>query len=134
MAYRYQGPQIAGLDVYVWPLPSDSPGQAAHDSLLQLEVERFKAALPLGLERGWYDDYRVAFANPHPVAAKNASVAGYLLAYSFRRGEQVSTSFFYIYALKGMYLKIRLTVPSDGWDTNPALDVPKALVRAVSGG
>jgi hypothetical protein len=31
-----------------------------------------------------------------------------------------------------MYMKIRLTVPGDGWDTNPALDVPAELVRAVA--
>jgi hypothetical protein len=133
MAYRYQGRQITGLDVYVWPLPTKSLGYTARDSLLQLEVEKFKATLPLGPERGWYDAYEIAFANPHPVALKDDSVEGYVVAYAFIRGSQQATSFFYIYALHGMYLKIRLTVPTDGWNTNPALDLPKAIVRAVAG-
>jgi len=132
MAYSYRGPKIAGCDIYVWPLPADRDMDAGRrDSLLQLEVAKFKEVVPLGIERGWYENYQIAFADPHPVATKSDSVPGYVVALVFARRGQRFTSFFYIYALQGMFIKIRLTVPADDWGSNPALDLPAALVRAL---
>jgi len=101
------------------------------DSLLQAEVAKFKEVVPLGLGRGWYDDYQIAFADPHNVAATGDSIPGYVVALVFARRAQRLASFFYIYAVHGMFVKIRLTVPADDWGSNPALDLPGALVRQL---
>jgi hypothetical protein len=133
MAYRYGGRGITGLDVYIWPLPiANTLDAARRDSLLKLEVAKFKQAVPVGVQRGWYDKYQIVFDDPHPVAVDGDSLPGYVVALVFVRRRQPFTSFFYIYAVQGMYLKIRLTVPGDGWNTNPALDVPAELVRAAA--
>jgi hypothetical protein len=132
MAYRYEGRRITGFDIYVWPLPGDSLDRAARDTLLQLEVAKFKEAAPVGLERGWYEDYSIAFDAPHPVALDGDSLPGYVVALVFARRGQRFASFFYIYAVQGMYLKIRLTVPGDDWGSNPALDLPATLVQTVA--
>jgi len=132
MAYHYQGRRITGLDVFVWPTPVSSSDSARRDSLLLLEVEKFKQTIPLGVQRGWYETYQIAFDAPHPVALASDSLRGYVVAFAFMRRREPFTSFFYIYAVHDMYLKIRLTVPGDNWNTNPALDVPAELVRAVA--
>jgi hypothetical protein len=133
MAYRYEGRGITGLDVYVWPLPIPRTLDATRrDSLLKLEVAKFKQAVPVGVQRGWYDEYRIAFDDRHPITVDGDSLPGYVVALVFVRRREPFTSIFYIYAVQGMYVKIRLTVPGDGWDTNPALDVPAELVRAVA--
>ena len=132
MAYRYEGRRITGFDIYVWPLPADSLDSTARDTLLQLEVAKFKEAAPVGLERGWYEDYKIVFDAPHPVALDGDSLPGYVVALVFARRGQRSASFFYIYAVQGMYLKIRLTVPGDDWGSNPALDLPATLVQSVA--
>ncbi len=131
MAYRYQGKHITGFDIYVWPLP-DSLDAMARDSLLKLEVAKFKEAAPIGLERGWYEDYKIVFDAPHPVPLGRDSLPGYVVALVFARGGQRFASFFYIYAIAGMYFKIRLTVPGDDWGSNPAMDLPAALVQRVA--
>jgi hypothetical protein len=132
MAYRYEGRLITGLDIYVWPLPADSLDSAARDTLLQLEVAKFKEVAAVGLERGWYEDYKIAFDAPHPVALDGDSLPGYVVALVFARRGQRFASFFYIYAVQGMYLKIRLTVPGDDWGSNPALDLPAIFVQSVA--
>jgi hypothetical protein len=133
MAYHYEGRRITGLDVYTWPLPiADSLYAARSDSLLKLEVAKFKEAVPVGAQQGWYDKYHIVFDDPHPVAVDGDSLPGYVVGLVFVRRREPFTSFFYIYAVQGMYVKIRLTVPGDGWNTNPALDVPAQLIRAVA--
>jgi hypothetical protein len=133
MAYRYQGKGITGLDEYVWPLEITSADSAQRDSLLVIQVESFKETIPLGVERGWYENFQVAFDAPHPVALASDSIRGYVVAFVFSRRREPFTSFFYIYAVQGMYLKIRLTVPGRDWNTNEALDLPAMLVRAAAG-
>jgi hypothetical protein len=132
MAYRYAGRRITGFDIYVWPLPAESLDAAARDTLLQIEVTKFKEAAPLGLERGWYDDYKIAFDAPHPIALDGDSLPGYVVALVFARRGQRFASFFYIYVVQGMYFKIRLTVPGDDWGSNPAMDLPATLVQRVT--
>lgn len=132
MAYRYQGKRITGFDIYVWPLPADSLDATVRDSLLRLEVANFKEAAPIGLERGWYEDYKIAFDAPHPVPVDRDSLPGYVVAMVFAREGQRFASFFYIYAIQGMYFKIRLTVPGDDWGSNPAMDLPATLVQRVA--
>ena len=134
MAYAYRGPKITGFDLYIWPLPAGEENAAHRDSLLQLEVAKFKEVAPLGIERGWYDNYEIVFADPHPVAMQTDSLPGYVVALVFTRRAASFTSFFYIYALQGMFIKIRLTIPADGWGSNPALDLPAELVRALATG
>ena len=94
MAYRYQGKHITGFDIYIWPLPADSLDVTARDSLLRLEVAKFKEAAPIGLERGWYEDYKIAFDAPHPVSLDRDSLPGYVVALVFARGGQRFASFF----------------------------------------
>ncbi len=132
MAYKYQGARITGCDVYIWPLPDTVIDRDRPDSLLQIEVAKFKEVVPLGVERGWYDRYQIAFADPHPVATKSDSVPGYVVALVFTQGSEQFTSFFYIYAVHGMFVKIRLTVPGKDWGSNPALDFPATLVQALA--
>jgi hypothetical protein len=132
MAYRYEGRGITGLDEYVWPLEIAPADSAQPDSLLQVEVGKFKQTIPLGVERGWYDNFQIAFDALHPVALASDSLPGYVVALVFMRRREPFTSFFYIYAVQGMYLKIRLTVPGKNWNTNPALDLPAELVRAAA--
>ena len=132
MAYRYQGKGITGLDEYVWPLEITSADSAQLDSLLVVQVESFKQTIPLGVERGWYESFQMAFDAPHPVAVASDSIRGYVVAFVFLRRREPFASFFYIYAVQGMYLKIRLTVPGKDWNTNEALDLPAMLVLAAA--
>jgi hypothetical protein len=95
-------------------------------------VEEFKEVAPIGIQRGWYDDYKIAFDAPHPVDLGHDSLPGYVVAMPFARGGHRFASFFYIYALRGMFVKIRLTVPAEGWQSNEALDLPAVLVRSLA--
>ncbi|SRR6266508_40135 len=132
MTYRYEGRGITGLDEYVWPLEISAADSAQRDSLLLVEIEKFKQTIPLGVERGWYETFQIAFDAPHPVALASDSLPGYVVAFVFMRRREPFTSFFYIYAVRGMYLKIRLTVPGKNWNTNRALDLPAVLVRTAA--
>ncbi len=132
MAYKYQGQRMVGLDIYVWPLPAQGADSQQRDGLLQTEVTKFKEVVPQGVQRGWYEDYRIAFTAPHPVPLDGDSLPGYAVALAFSRGGQRYASFFYIYAVQGMFLKIRLTVPAENWGSNPAMDLPAEVVRAVA--
>lgn len=133
IVYSYEGGRIEGLDLYSWPIPSPNQLDSGRwDSLLRREVAKFKDVLLLGQQRGLWDDYRIVFEDSHRVPLDTDTLPGYVVAFVFTRRSQPFASFFYIYALEGMFLKIRLTVPADGWNTNPALDVPGTLVQALA--
>lgn len=106
MVYSYEGGRIEALDLYTWPIPAlmqlDS---GRRDSLLQLEVAKFKDVLPLGQQRGLYDDYRIVFEDSHRVPLDTDTLPGYVVAFVFTRRSQPFASFFYIYALEGMFLQ-----------------------------
>jgi hypothetical protein len=107
---------------------------SGQDSALREEVTRFKAAVPVGVDSGWYDAYKVVFADPHPVKVDHRSIPGYAVAVVIRRGNETFASFFYIYALDGRFAKIRLTLPGEGWGANPAMEWPRLLIVALARG
>jgi len=123
--------RTSGLYLQVRPLPEGRSSKP--DSQLQVEIAGFKETLPLGVQRGWFDSYEVAFETPHPVAIAVAdTIRGYAVAVAIGRGGARYVTLFYVYPLQGMLVTIRLTVPAEGWASNPVLDVPVNMVRLMA--
>lgn len=129
LAFSYQGNNVTKLDVFVYALPPDDKSRSGIHKALMKEVESFKQSLPIGVSRGWYDEYRVAVDKEDPVQVGQQVVPGHAVAMVFVEGGSEYVSLFCIHALRGMFIKIRLTVPAGQWDLNPALDFPTRFVE-----
>ena len=131
--YMYQAPRTDNFDVYVWPLPDSvfgSPEEIRRH--IAIQVSRYRETLPEGVLRNRYDDYRVAFDTTHPVTVNANMIDGHVVAAAISRGAVSYVSLFYIYAVGRMFVRIRLIVPAEDWDSNPVLDAPQALVRVLA--
>jgi hypothetical protein len=84
------------------------------------------------VERGWYDAYELVFAEPKPLTVLDGIVSGHVVAVALRQADEVNLTFFYIYALRGHFVKVRLTIPGHEWSENDALDFPEAVIRRLA--
>jgi len=132
VTFSYRGYNVTKLDVFIYQLPVADTSQSLVSHALRDEVESFKRSLPVGLSRGWYDDYRLAFETEEPVSTSAGSVQSFAVATVLTRGGAGYVSLFYIYALRGMFIKIRLTVPYADWGANPALNFPTQFIEQVA--
>jgi tetratricopeptide (TPR) repeat protein len=128
--YKYEGPNIVGLDVFVWE--ATDTNAAALERELEQQVADYQLTLPVGVERGWYESYEVGFAEPKPVTVLDGIVSGHVVAVGLHERGEVNLSFFYVYAVRGHFVKVRLTIPGTDWTENEALDFPEAVVRYLA--
>jgi hypothetical protein len=111
-SYRYKKSGEPVFDVYIYPYETadlahstDGRTQAA-----QAEANNFLASLPILIQRGYFESYRVAFSNPDTTHIGSRKLIGSVVALAVKRHGQVSLSFFYAYGLPEDMLKVRVEV------------------------
>jgi hypothetical protein len=120
-AYRYSDGSPTRVTVFVYQIPIDVQVGADSQSWTQREGEKFEEVQPLLVQHGMIGAYEVAFANTGEITAANRKVTEHATAIAVRSHGQVAVDFQYLYLVAGRFLKIRATVPSDGWEKT---DVP----------
>ena len=116
--YRFTDGTSALLTVFVYPIPTDvQQGDSANWVLL--EGAKFEQVLPIQVERGRYDTYQMAFAEPEPVVSQGDTIRGHVAAAGTRSGQSISMQLQYLYLIKGQFVKVRATLPGDSWQQTP---------------
>lgn len=99
-SYRYTKSGEPIFDVYIYPRQ-----QSAQD-----EANTFVTSLPLLQQRGYFDDYRVAFNEPDTTHVASNMLIGSVVAVAVKRQGVVGLSFFYAYALPDAMVKVRVDI------------------------
>jgi hypothetical protein len=117
-AYRFAGPAHERVTVFVFPIGADV--RVGNDLQAQVTAEgkKFEGIFPIGVQRGWYQSYRFAFANPEPITVDGGSV-------------QVEIQ--YLYAVCGKFLKLRATLDGETWTESEFPTFAKALAAQLAG-
>jgi hypothetical protein len=120
--YRFSDGSQTRVTVFVYAVPPDVRQGEVPQTWVTAEGAKFVQVLQIGVGRGWYDDFRVAYSDPHPVVRDTLSIPGYEVAAATRSRGRVSVELEYLYFVHGSFLKVRATVPERGWTQT---DVPR---------
>lgn len=133
-AYHYSDGSQARVTVFVYSIPIDVQMGTDSQSWTPREGKKFTDLQPLLVQRGTIGAYAVAFANTGELIAANRKITEHATAIAVRSRGQVAVEFQYIYLVAGRFLKIRATVPSDGWEKTDVPTFSRDMARLLAGG
>ena len=128
--YRFSDETPVQLTVFLYAIPSDVQ-QGDSTNWVLLEGAKFEQVLPIQVERGRYDTYQMAFAQPEPVVSEGDTIPGHVAAAGTRSGQTISMQLQYLYLIRGQFLKVRATLPGDSWQRAPVPRFAHDLARRV---
>ena len=129
--YRFNDRSAAWVTVFVYPIPEDVKQTGDSAEWVVVEGEKFARVLPVLVQRGQYQAYEMAFADPEPVVAGSDTIPGFAAAAVTRSGGDVSVQLEYIYLVRGRFVKVRATLPENGWQQAPVPLFARDLVQAM---
>ena len=131
-AYRYTDGSQTRVTVFVYAIPVDVQVGADSQSWTPREGRKFEAVQPLLVQRGMIGAYEVAFANTGEITAANRKITEHATAIAVRTRGQVAVDFQYLYLVAGHFLKVRATVPSDGWEKTDVPTFAREMARRLA--
>ncbi len=131
--YRYAGPPRELVTVFLYPIPADVRTGEDLQAWVSAEGKKFEAMLPLGVQRGFWEQYAGAFANAEPIAVEGGTVPGFIAGAATKRNGRISVELQYVYAVCGRFLKVRGTLPQEGWEESDFPTFAKALAARLAG-
>lgn len=129
-SFRYLDSSQARADVYLYP--ASSPRSASDSATLATEGAAFIASLAYGPERGWYEAYDVVIDTLRLVATDRGQVPVRIVVYVFLRASSTYVSFTHLALVNDEFLKVRLTLPSEAWETSMAPNFGLDLVTRLN--
>lgn len=118
--FRYSDGSRTRVSVFVYPADS-AVAVAEPRRAVASEGPLFSESLPVGVQRGWYDAYNVAFAHADSLEVDGQLVFGHVTAAPTKSDGRVNVEFQYLYLVGTRFVKVRATVPAEGWRNT---DVP----------
>ncbi|MGH7531614.1 MAG: hypothetical protein ACREMN_14630 [Gemmatimonadales bacterium] len=130
--YRFSDGSATRLTVFVYRIPADVQEGPDSAAWVHRESEKFTRVLPIQVERGVYEAYEVAFAHAEPDVRGADTIPGHVVGAGTRRGGEVFVELQYLYLVRGRFVKVRATIPSDRWQETTVPNFAKALVGSIA--
>ena len=102
-----------------------------HCSGVLIEGGKFAQVMPIQVQRGRYDAYEMAFADPQPVVTGRDTIPGFVAGAATRTRGEVSLQMEYLYLVHGQFLKVRATMPHTDWQQARVALFAQDLARLV---
>lgn len=118
--FRYSDGSSTRVSVFVYRADSTA-ALAQPRQVVAQEGPLFSETLPIGVQRGWYEAYNIAFAHADSLDVDGQLVFGHVTAAGTRRAGQVQVEFQYLYLVGTRFVKTRASVPAETWQNT---DVP----------
>lgn len=112
--YRFSDGSQTRVTVFVYAVPADVRQGDLPQAWVTAEAAKFVQVLRIGVERGWYDDFRVAYSDPQPVVRDTLSIPGHSVAAATRSGGRARVELEYLYFVRGSFLKAARPCQSAG--------------------
>lgn len=114
-SYRFTDGSADRVTVFLYPVPSDVEDGTDDQARVDAEGAKFLAAFPIGVQRGWYDAYEIAFADPQPIHLQDQTIAGFSAAVPTRKDDAITVEVQYLYLVSGCFLKARGSLDGSTW-------------------
>lgn len=120
------------VDVFVYPIPLRRPSESVA-AVLEREAAAFVLSLAEQAGGDRYEGYRVVVDTLRRVQTETSSIPMRILVFVYGRSEDAFVSFMHVFVVANQYVKVRLTLPFEVWQTslapNFALDLARYLHR-----
>jgi hypothetical protein len=131
--YHFSDGSSTRVTVFVYAVPADVQEGEVPQAWATAEGAKFVQVLRIGVERGWYEDFQVAFSEPQPVVRDTLGIPGHAVAAATRSRGGVRVELEYLYLVRGRFLKVRATVPERGWTQTDVPRFAEQLALAIAG-
>jgi hypothetical protein len=119
--YRFRDSSRINLSVIRYA-GTDQPRLAADSQTVAAEGAKFAAVQQLLVERGAIQSFEVAFAGTSMISLGGVRIPEHATAVAVRSRGRVGVELQYLYVVGGKFLKVRASLPEDGWQSS---DVPR---------
>jgi len=131
-AYRFSDGSATRVTALIYSIPPDVQVGPDSQSWTMREGEKFQEVQPLLVRRGAIEAFSVAFANSGEIKVENHSIPEHATAIAVRSRGNVTVDFQYLYLVDGRFLKVRATVPSEGWERTDVPVFARDLARRLA--
>ena len=126
--FRFSDGSPTILTVFVYDVAADVKVDADPQKWTPREGEKFKAVEEIQRSRGRIAAFTVAFSDTTRFAAGERSILEHAIAIPVRfPNGVVAVEFEYLYLIDGKFVKVRATVPQEGWQKTHVPAFSRAL-------
>jgi hypothetical protein len=131
-AYHFSDGSATILTVIVFAIPADVQVGPDSQSWTAREGKKFMEAQPILAQRRRIDAYEPAFMKTDTLTIGGRVINEHATAVVVRSRGRVVVDFQYLYLVAGRFLKVRATVPSEGWERTDVPIFARAMARHIA--
>ena len=133
--FRFSDGSRTTLTVIVYDIDPDVRVEADSQKWTAREGEKFKAVQEIQRNRGQIAGFVVAFSDTSRFAAAGRNILEHAIAAPTRfTNGSVAVEMQYLYLIEGKFVKVRATIPQQGWEQTRVPSFSRELARRVAGG
>lgn len=133
--YRFRDSTRTNVSVIIYNVSPDAMQGADPQQWTSREGEKFRAVQAAQRERGKIADYVVAFSDTARLSVGSGSILEHSIASPTRfPNGNIAVEMQYLYLIDGKFVKVRATVPEQGWQRTGVPSFARALARRMAGG
>ena len=130
-AYSYENGSTGWITVFIYPRQIRGRSADSRTALTE-EGRGLFEMLPVGVQRGRWDDYVESHSAPDSVMVNGGVTLGNETAAVTKLRGAVSVQMQYVYLLGSHFVKVRATVPSDDWEKSGVPAFASALIARLA--
>ena len=131
--FRFRDSSATNLTVFVYDVDANVKVDADSQKWTPREGEKFKAVQEIQRSRGRIAAFSVAFSDTTRFAAGERSILEHSIAIPVRfPNGAVAVEFEYLYLIEGKFVKVRATVPQEGWQKTHVPVFARALATRMA--
>jgi len=132
--FRFRDGSATNLSVFVYEVAADVKVDADSQQWTPREGEKFKQVEEIQRSRGRIANFTVAFSDTTRFAARERSILEHSIGVPVRfPNGVVAVEFQYLYLIDGKFVKVRATVPEEGWQKTHVPAFARALATRMAG-
>ena len=131
-AFRFSDGSATRVTVFVYAISPDVQVGPDSQSWTVREGRKFQEVQPIRVQQGQIEAFNLAFANTGEITAANRRITESAMAIAVRLHGRVAVDFQYLYLVAGRFLKVRATVPSEGWERTDVPTFARELARQIA--
>lgn len=133
--FRFSDGSTTNLSVIVYDVSDDVKVDPDPQKWTAVEGEKFGAVQEVRRRRGQIADYVVSFSDTARVPVAGGTLLEHSVGVPVRSpAGAISVELQYLYLIGGKFVKVRATIPEQGWQQSNAPTFARELARHLAGG
>lgn len=133
-AFRFRDGSPAILSLIIYNVPPDVQVGADPQQWTPREGEKFRAVQEIRRRSGQISAYAVAFADTSRIADARSTLEHYIAIPVRMPSGAVAVEMQFLYLIDGKFVKVRATIPEQGWEQTSVPSFARALALRLAGG